>query len=248
MQTFAAIIIGDEILSGKRQDKHLAKVIQILAERGLRLSGCEYVGDDTAQITRTLQRSFASDNIVFSFGGIGATPDDLTRQAAAASLGVPLVRNAESVAEIVAQYGEAAYPKRVLMADLPEGSAIIPNPVNRVPGFYLREHYFLPGFPEMAWPMMEWVLDTHYAALFHQQAEASAQIIVIGAAESDLLDLMNAIVRDFPQVKLFSLPSLKSDGRDKQIELGVKGEAEQVASAMARIRQGVGAIGFMWRE
>ena len=88
---FGLIIIGDEILSGKRQDKHLPKVIELLAARGLALSWARYVGDDRSAITPELHDAFASGDVVFCCGGIGATPDDHTRQCAAAALGVPLV-------------------------------------------------------------------------------------------------------------------------------------------------------------
>lgn len=240
---FGAYIIGDEILSGKRQDKHLAQVIEILGTRGLSLSWCEYLGDHAARITASLKRSMASGDVVFSFGGIGATPDDYTRQCAAAAAGVAIVRHAGAVAEIEAQFGERAYPNRVLMADFPAAARLIPNPVNRVPGFSVGDHHFLPGFPEMAWPMMEWVLDTHYAHQFHQQPAIEAAILVLDAGESQLLDLMNDIVRRFPQLRLFSLPRL--DTR-RTIELGVKGEALLVLQAMAEIQAGVSAAGFSW--
>ncbi len=87
---FRLIVVGDEILSGKRQDKHMSKLIELLSERGLSLSHVEYVGDDREAITAVLQRSFATDDVVFSTGGIGSTPDDNTRQCAAAALDVPL--------------------------------------------------------------------------------------------------------------------------------------------------------------
>ena len=84
---FGLIIVGDEILSGKRADKHLPKVIELLAARGLPLAYADYVGDDPVRITATLARAFASGDVVFSCGGIGATPDDHTRQCAARALG-----------------------------------------------------------------------------------------------------------------------------------------------------------------
>src|SRR6266705_2920972 len=167
-----AIIIGDEILRGKRDDQHFAKLIGILAVRGLKLDWCEYLGAEPGLITQTLQRTLRSGDIVFSFGGIGATPDDHTRQCAAAAAGVPLIRHPEAAAEIEARFGEAAYPKRILMADLPQGSRIIPNPYNRIPGFSIKDHHFLPGFPEMAWPMMEWVLETFYKHLVPAMPES----------------------------------------------------------------------------
>ena len=128
MQTFGIYIIGDEILSGKRQDAHLSKVIEILSAHGLSLSWAQYLGDEPAQITTAFKTSFAKNDIVFSFGGIGATPDDFTRQCAADALNVPIERHAGAVAEIVAQFGEGAYPKRVFMADFPQGANLIPNP------------------------------------------------------------------------------------------------------------------------
>ena len=85
------VIVGDEILSGKREDKHLPKVIELLGARGLQLSWARYVGDDRPRITAALRDAFASGGPVFSCGGIGATPDDHTRQCAAAALKVPLV-------------------------------------------------------------------------------------------------------------------------------------------------------------
>src|SRR3546814_11335934 len=108
------------------------------------------------------------------------------------------------------------------MADFPADARLIPNPVNRVPGFSLGDHHFLPGFPEMAWPMMEWVLDTHYAHLFHQHLTIEAAILVLDAGDSQLLDLMNDIVRRFSQFRLFSLPRLATR---RPFDLGIKGKA-----------------------
>lgn len=243
MQNFGIYIIGDEILSGKREDKHLSQTIQILKARDLTLSWAQYLGDDQSRITANLKRSFASHDIVFSFGGIGATPDDFTRQCAADALNVPIVRHAGAVAEIEAQFGEDAYPKRVLMADFPQGASLIPNPVNRVAGFSTQQHYFLPGFPQMAHPMMEWVLDTHYNHLFHKTEFLEKSIIITDGIESQLIDLMNKILTDYPGVKVFSLPKLKPN---RQVELGAKGAPELVKKAMQDIKTGVSKIGFAW--
>jgi molybdopterin-biosynthesis enzyme MoeA-like protein len=242
---FGIYIIGDEILSGKRQDGHLSKAIEILSARGLALSWAQYLGDDPAQITNALKTSFAKDDVVFSFGGIGATPDDHTRRCAADALNVPIERHAGAVAEIVAQFGEGAYPKRVYMADFPQGAAVIPNPVNRVAGFAIKNHYFLPGFPQMAHPMMEWVLDTHYSHLFHQTQHLEQSIIVMEGIESQLIDLMNETLQKYPEIKVFSLPKLKPN---RQVELGAKGTPEQVKLAMHDLKAGVSEIGFDWQD
>lgn len=245
MQNFGIYIIGDEILSGKRKDAHLTKVIELLSERGLQLAWANYLGDIPVQITSSLKASMARGDIVFSFGGIGATPDDFTRQCAADAAELPIERHAGAVAEIEAQYGESAYPKRVLMADFPKGCELIPNPVNRVSGFSINQHYFVPGFPEMSHPMVEWVLDTHYSHLFHQQDYIEDSILVLQAGESNLIDLMKQILANYPDLKLFSLPKLDAQ---RTTEVGVKGVTKLVNAAMSDIKQGVSALGFPWTE
>ncbi len=244
-RNFGIYIIGDEILSGKRQDAHLNFAIQALKSRGLQLAWAHYLGDVPEQITSLLKASMQRGDVVFSFGGIGATPDDYTRQCAADAAGVSIERHVGAVAEIEAQYGESAYPKRVLMADFPKGAALIPNPVNRVAGFSIHEHYFVPGFPQMAHPMIEWVLDTHYSHLFHQQDYAEASIWVMDAGESQLIDMMRGIVAKYPDLKLFSLPKL--DNR-RTTEVGVKGPNQLANQAIAEIKQAVSALNFPWSE
>lgn len=235
-------IIGDEILSGKREDRHLRRVIATLRVRGLHLDWALYLGDDRERLVDELRRSMASDAVVFSFGGIGATPDDHTRQAAAAAADLPLERHPGAVAEIEAQFGESAYPKRVMMAELPREAGLIPNPVNRVPGFFVGEHHFFPGFPDMAWPMLDWVLAERYPE-WRAEPEVELAIRVTGAGESQLIDLMERVVRDYPDCKLFSLPSLKPV---RTIELGVRGLRRDCEPAIAELRAGVGAAGFSW--
>jgi molybdopterin-biosynthesis enzyme MoeA-like protein len=245
---FGAFIIGDEILSGKRQDKHLSQLIRILGERGLALSWCEYVGDDRERLTAAFRRSFAGPDAVFSFGGIGATPDDHTRQCAAAALGLDIERHPEAVALIEARFGAEAYPKRVLMAEFPKGAGIIPNSYNQIPGFAIGRHYFVPGFPVMAWPMVEWVLDNHYRDYFQAHTAVERSILVYGSSESGLLDLMNDIVARYPRLKLFSLPSVGEDGQRRHIELGVKGAAADAERAIGEIQAEVSRLGAEWKD
>jgi molybdopterin-biosynthesis enzyme MoeA-like protein len=245
---FGALIIGDEILSGKRQDKHFAKVAELLGARGLQLSWVQYLGDDRARLTETLKRSFASGEAVFSFGGIGNTPDDHTRQAAAAALGEALVLSPEAEAEIRVRFGDDITPQRLLLGTFPASSRIIPNPFNRIPGFMVKEHYFVPGFPQMAHPMVEWVLDTFYAHLFNRAPKVEKAFLLTGdrAYESALLDLMERIVAEYPELRLFSLPSLTQDGVRRHLELGVEGQPEQVERAMAEIQGEVERRGITW--
>ena len=241
-----AIIIGDEIMRGKRQDKHLAQLIAILRSRGLTLAWCQYLGDDPELITATLKRTLAGPDIVFSFGGIGATPDDHTRACAAAAAGVPLALHPEAEAEIRGRFGADTNLNRLRMAEFPQGASIIPNSYNRICGFSLREHHFVPGFPIMAWPMVEWVLDSRYVHLFHRQAEAEASIMVYDSAESTLTPLMEAVEAKYRRLKVFSLPSVGEGGRRRHIELGVRGVPEEVVPAMEELRRGVTETGGTW--
>jgi molybdopterin-biosynthesis enzyme MoeA-like protein len=242
---FGAIIIGDEILSGKRQDKHMPKLIQMLGERGLDLAWCQYVGDDPELITATFRRTFASEDVVFSFGGIGATPDDHTRACAARAAGVGLELHPDAETEIRARFGNKITPWRLMMGEFPVGSEIIRNPYNRIPGFTLRKHYFVPGFPQMAWPMIASVLDSEYGHLAKPGSVAERSIIVRGGGESLLIDLMNECLSRYPQLKVFSLPRMEPD---RHVELGVRGDATLVPTAIRELQDGVSQLGLHWSE
>jgi len=244
---FGAFIIGDEILVGKREDKHLSFLIAALAKRGLRLAWAQYLGDDPERLTAALRRSLDSKDVVFSFGGIGATPDDHTRQCAAAALNLELRVHPEAEREIRARFGGEVTPQRLQMGEFPVGSSIIPNPVNRIPGFSLREHHFVPGFPQMAWPMVEWVLDTKYRDRFDAQRWGEQSILVFEAGESQLIFAMKAVEEGFKGIKVFSLPSMGQDGSRIHVELGVRGDPAQVGPAMEKLRHLVRDGGFPYK-
>jgi molybdopterin-biosynthesis enzyme MoeA-like protein len=258
---FGLIIVGDEILSGKRVDKHMSKVIELLGARGLALSWVRIVGDDRALITAALREAFASGDIVFSCGGIGATPDDHTRQCAAAALGVELELHPEArrlieermqdLAREQGQVYEADRPEnvhRLNMGVFPRGATIIPNPYNKIPGFSCAAAgqgavHFVPGFPVMAWPMIEQVLDQHYAHLFAQQQRCERSVIVFGAMEAALTPLMEAIEAAHPGIKVFSLPSVDHPQWGRHIDLGVKGGIDETAAAYADLLAGLHQLG-----
>jgi molybdopterin-biosynthesis enzyme MoeA-like protein len=260
---FGLIIVGDEILSGKRQDKHLPKVIELLAARGIALDWAEYVGDSPERITATLKRAFASGDIVFSTGGIGATPDDHTRQCAAKALGVALALHPEAevlirqrMQDLAKEQGTQYLPDapdnihRLNMGTFPVGAQIIPNPYNKIPGFSSASTsgqggavHFVPGFPVMAWPMVEWVLDTVYPQLHRKQAYVEKSVIVFGAMEAALTPLMLRLETEHTGIKVFSLPSVDHPQYGRHIELGVKGSPEDVALAYPVMLAGLHQFG-----
>lgn len=259
--TFGLIIVGDEILSGKRQDKHLPKVIELLSARGLQLSWADYVGDDPVRLTATLKRVFDSTGnrppqIVFSCGGIGATPDDHTRQSAAKALGVELELHQEAEAlirermqDIAKEQGVPYEPDRpdnihrLNMGVFPKGATLIRNPYNKIPGFSVGDVHFVPGFPVMAWPMIENTLDERYAHLFQKGAYVEKSVIVFGSMEATLTPLMEQVEREHPGVKVFSLPSVDHPQYGRHIDLGVKGAPAAVEPAYLVLRAGLLALG-----
>ncbi len=282
--SFGLVIIGDEILSGKRADKHLPKVIELLKARGLQLAYADYVGDSPDRITATLKRAFASGDVVFSCGGIGATPDDHTRQCAARALGIELALHPQAEALIRERMQDMAKEQgvpyepdrsdnihRLNMGMFPVGVGIIPNPFNKIPGFFCSAErqfpagppqgkfapsggsdphgmgerggiFFVPGFPVMAWPMIEWVLDHHYAHLHRLAAWVEKSVIVYGAMEATLTPLMEHIEQRYAGVKVFSLPSVDHPQYGRHIELGVKGEPDLVEQAYPALLSGLKAF------
>ncbi|MCD8514613.1 MAG: competence/damage-inducible protein A [Burkholderiaceae bacterium] len=253
---FGLLILGDEILSGKRQDKHMPKVIELLSARGHALSWARYLGDDREAIAQALRDAFQSGDVVFSCGGIGATPDDHTRQAAAMALGVELALHPqarelieERMRDLAREQGTVYEPDRpdnihrLNMGVFPVGASIIPNPYNKIPGFTCRSGpsvvHFVPGFPVMAWPMIEALLDAHYPSTTAAALRRERSIIVFGAMEAALTPLMEAIESRHPTIKVFSLPSVDHPSYGRHIELGVKGPAPDVEPAYADLMEGL---------
>ena len=230
-RAFALIIIGSELLSGKRNDSHMQFAIDMLAKRGLELDRVCYLGDDRQRLTQELANAMASNDITFSFGGIGATPDDHTRQCAALACGVALRRHDDAARVIEERFGEAAYPQRIQMAHLPVGAQLIPNPVNQIAGFSLNDVHFVPGFPKMAWPMLEWVMDRYYSHLARiDDAPYESMVTVPGVSEGQLMGIMQEFVDRFASVRLSCLPHM--DGEYRETELGVRGRQGDVAHAI----------------
>ena len=253
---FGLICVGDELLSGRRTDKHVAHTIDMLQKRGLQLAYVHMVGDGRADIAQQLRVAFASGDVVFSCGGIGATPDDQTRQAAAEALGEELVLHPVAAEFILQRSREMAEQKglvfdpaspdhaqRLQMALFPRSAQIIPNPYNRIAGFSCGHVHFVPGFPAMAWPMLEWVLDQYYAQWAGQQRYAEASALVQDAVEAKLTPLMLDIEDRFPEVKVFSLPTLQHPEYGPHIDLGVKGSPAQVEQAFAYLLEGLQGYG-----
>ena len=234
------LVIGNEILSGRRQDVHFANTRAACEVRGLRLAAAHFLGDDAAALVAHYRRALEAGEVVLSFGGIGATPDDRTRQAVAEACGVPLEFHPEGEALLLAKYGAADFtPARRELIHFPQGASLIPNPVNGIPGFSLRGIHCVPGFPQMAQPMMDWVLDTFYRADGRARHYAALDVF---APESQLAPVMRELEARFPQVAVSSLPKLHFES-----ELGFDGEPAAVESALAAARELLDAAQLKWQ-
>lgn len=263
MHAVGLIIIGDEILSGSRRDQHLGQFIKLLDQRRLKLAWAEYIGDEPERITVTLRRALDGGDMVVSTGGIGATPDDHTRACAARALGVPLIMHPQARALILERMravagknGEAWEPDRAdnvqrqQMAVFPEGAALVPNPYNQIAGFSCAGKaggrvYFVPGFPQMAWPMMAWALDQELASghlLPEDWQERS--VIIHGTGEALLTPVMQRVEAAHPAAHVFSLPSVSHPEYGPHIDLGVKGAPEVVDAAFADLLEWVQPLGL----
>ncbi len=233
------VIVGTEILSGKREDRHFLRSRQQLARRGYGVAWCLIVPDSRDILLTQLRWAMAQSVPFFSFGGLGATPDDLTRDCAAAAAGVTLSRHTEAEALIRQQFGDEAEPVRVRMADLPAGARLIPNPVNNVPGFSIGNGYFFPGFPQMAEPMSDWVLEQYFPPLV---ADIEARVLLPSAREGNLVPLMESFCAAHPDIRFSSLPSFTATG--PQIELGVAGQEAHVQVAIRDLKARLNLMGL----
>jgi len=206
--SFFALIIGTEILNRRRTDKHFDFVTQALLEKGYTLTGSFVIKDDPQLIVRTIQFIAQQENaVLFSFGGIGSTPDDHTRQCAATALrDGSLMMHSEAKEIISNRIDVLQHPHALQMAMLPQNADLLENSVNQMPAFSLDERYFfMPGFPEMSHPMVTHILTNKikpHPPLYRYTLTALCK-------ESALIPVMEEMS---PEVEFSSLPKLMSNG------------------------------------
>lgn len=213
---FYAVVIGTELLNGRRHDSHFPFLQQTLAARDWELAGVFTIADDPALIESVFALIGHDESaVMFSFGGIGATPDDYTRRCAAnVFTGGRMAVHAEGLRLMEAKFGEVS-PLRREMVNFPEGSELLRNVVNNVPGFFLsKRFFFVPGFPEMAHPMVLEALDRFYPLGRHR----FRMTLTAKTGEGDLVDLMRALPET---ITLSSLPEM--DGAKRRTVLSLSG-------------------------
>jgi len=218
---FYQVIIGSEILNGRREDKHFTFLRDELLKRGFKLKA-SFVIEDDKELMREVFTLIKNDpnSVLFSFGGIGATPDDFTRKIAAKVFGDgKLYEHPEAKRLIIEQFKEKAFPYRIEMSKLPKGAKLLSNPINKVPGFFLKDRFFfLPGFPQMAHPMVKDALNSFYP----NNTKLYRYTICVNASENDLMEIMLKLPKQ--QIEFSSLPIIDANGYKDVISIASKEE------------------------
>jgi molybdenum cofactor synthesis domain-containing protein len=208
--TAALVVIGDEILSGRTQDKNVAQVALWLNQHGIRLTEVRIVPDDVGRIAETVNELRAAHDYLFTTGGIGPTHDDITVDAMASAFGVPVVVLPEA-RKILEEYFRdrpgGLTEARLRMARVPQGAELIANPSSGAPGVKMGNVFILAGVPGIAASMLEALTGKLEGGLPIVSVTVGAR-----APESDVADLLRETEAANPGVAIGSYPFFK-DGR-----------------------------------
>jgi len=220
---FYILIIGTEILNRRRVDKHFDFVASTLAPYGHKLKGSFVIEDDPELIVETIKFLASKEHsVIFSFGGIGSTPDDYTRLCASKALSDGKLYTHEEAKNIIIETrGENLNPYSLMMAQLPKNAILLKEPYPHVPAFYLEERFFfMAGFPHMSHPFVAWIVETFFAT---KQAYFT-QVFSAKAKESEFIDIMEQLPQS---IDLSSLPRYDESSQSWRVTIHLKGEVEQ---------------------
>lgn len=202
---FYSVIIGTELLNGRRKDAHFTFLNEQLLKRAWTHKASFVIEDDT-NLMKDIFNLIKSDpnSVMFCYGGIGATPDDYTRQIAGEVFTNGNMHFHDKAKELIEnRFGKEAYPHRINMAYLPVSAKLLKNVVNNVPGFYLDDRFFFtPGFPSMSQSMVIEALDKFYSK---NKNEKYRETLTIFTGENEIIDFMKNLPRD---IEASSLPKL----------------------------------------
>ncbi len=219
---FYSVIIGTELLNGRRKDAHFSFLNNELLKRGWEQKASFIIKDEPPfmeDIYNLIKND--PDAVMFSFGGIGATPDDYTRQCAAnifTNGNMEINKGAKKA--ILDQFGDEAYPHRINMANLPLNASLLKNIVTNVPGFYLEDKFFfVPGFPSMSQHMIVEALNK----LYPKNKKRYRLTLTASCGENILIDTMKKIPS---HIDMSSLPQIDGENRTTVISIASYAEEE----------------------
>lgn len=207
--TAALVVIGDEILSGRTQDKNVAQVAAWLGVQGIRLKEVRVVPDDTAAIVAAVNALRAAHDYLFTTGGIGPTHDDITVDAVAAALGVEVVIHPEARAILEAYYAPRGglNEARLRMARVPAGAELIRNRMSGAPGIRVGNLFLMAGVPAITAGMLDALTGELEGGL-----PLLSETIGAWAQESEVADLLRETERAHQGVAIGSYPFFR-EGR-----------------------------------
>lgn len=203
------VILGDEVLKAEIREANLAYMIPLLNEWGAKVVLCAILPDDIPTVVRHLRAYKEEADLLVLTGGIGPTPDDITRDAVARVAGVPVVLDPDAKAMLEARYPAQGDPNpyRMLMAHVPQGAELIPNPVSAAPGFFIDGMAAFPGVPSILHGMFEWVRPRISG---RRQARVT---LFSDAPESRYAGIMQAAMDSHPEVGIGSYPMMEGSYR-----------------------------------
>ncbi len=228
----AALIIGDEILSGRTLDTNTNHLARQLTMRGIDLREVRIVPDEHEAIIAALNALRGQHDHVFTSGGIGPTHDDITADAVAAAFGVPIDVREDARAILEARYsamGEPLTPERARMARIPEGARLIENPISGAPGFTIGNVHVLAGVPEIFRAMLAALLPG-----LEGGRPRLSQSFRIDRPESEIARALGELAQDFPDLSLGSYPFEENGGYGTNIVVRGQDPA-RVDAAMIRL-------------
>ncbi|WP_417485379.1 competence/damage-inducible protein A [Maricaulis salignorans] len=248
--TAAVVLIGDEVLSGRTQDKNLIQIARFLAPLGINVVECRTIPDDAGVIADTVNALRAKVDYVFTTGGIGPTHDDITADSIAAAFGVPIDVRADALEVIEHWYARTQTPlteSRKRMARIPEGASLIINPVTGAPGFQIGNVFVMAGVPSITRGMLEDVAHRLHGGAVTRSRSVKADNL----REGDIAIPLGEMQSRYPQVSIGSYPYFLEvqDGEVKRgTHLVARATDERVLDAVIReIADLVAGLGFAGR-
>lgn len=221
------VILGDEVLKGEIREANLAYMIPMLAKWGAETALCAILPDDIPVVVRHLRRFREEVDLLVLTGGIGPTPDDITRDAVAEVAGVPLIVHPEAKAALEARPYKGSNPEyRMLMAQVPQGATLIPNPLSPAPGFFIDRMAIFPGVPRMLQAMFEWVRP------MVSGLRKSRVILYSMAPESSYAGIMKEAMTEFPEIGIGSYPMSEGEYRVRVVFRGDRFERTEACAAL----------------
>ncbi|OGP76072.1 MAG: hypothetical protein A2Z40_01955 [Deltaproteobacteria bacterium RBG_19FT_COMBO_60_16] len=201
------VILGDEVLKAEIRESNLAFLLPLLNEWGAEVALCAILPDDIDVVVRHLRAYLKEVDLLVLTGGIGPTPDDITREAVAKAAGVPLIVHPEAKAQLSEYYKDRMNEHRMRMAQVPEGAVLIPNPISVAPGFCIARMAAFPGIPRLLHEMIGWLRP------LVEGRRKSRVTLYSKTPESSYAGIMKEAMDAFPDVSVGSYPMIEEEYR-----------------------------------